>query len=350
LREVFRYSSNVGTVKAAQLVAPVEYHDMLQRFGFGRRTGIDLPGEGEGLLYPVSRWTSMSMSSLPMGYEMALTPIQIITAVSGIINDGEMMAPYVVAERQDARGRTTWKAQPTTIRQVVRPSTSAHVRELMEEVVVAGTGKKAQVENYRTGGKTGTTRKSHRLDQREYIASFIGAIPIDDPQLTIFCSIDNPKGAYYASEVSAPLFKEVATAALAQLAIAPTGPPKVDSSRIARSSQPKPDPEKVANAMFHAVSERMVTGPDQMPDLAGMTMNEARRALLGTQLNVRFLGKGYVMDQSPAPGTPLESAMQAVVIFRDSVRPSDDENPDAANGAAPTEPARRHREAASGPG
>lgn len=350
LREVFRYSSNVGTVKAAQLVTPVEYHDMLQRFGFGRRTGIDLPGEGEGLLYPVSRWTAMSMSSLPMGYEMALTPIQIVTAVSGIINDGEMMMPYVVAERQDARGRTIWKAQPTTIRQVVRPSTSSHVRELMEEVVVCGTGKKAQVENYRTGGKTGTTRKSHHLYQREYIASFVGAIPIDDPQLTIFCSIDNPKGAYYAGEVSAPLFKEVATAALAQLAIAPTGPPKVDSSRIARSAQPKADPEKVANAMFHAVSERMVTGPDEMPDLAGMTMSEVRRALLGTQLHVRFLGKGYVMDQSPAPGTRLESTTKAVVIFRDSVRPSNEEDTGGTDGTNSSAPALRTRQAASGPG
>jgi cell division protein FtsI (penicillin-binding protein 3) len=218
----------------------------------------------------------------------------------------------------------------------------------MEEVVVAGTGKKAQVDNYRTGGKTGTTRKSHRLDQREYIASFIGAIPIDDPQLTIFCSIDNPKGAYYAGEVSAPLFKEVATAALAQLAIAPTGLPKTDASRIARAAQPKPDPEQVANAMFHAVSERMVTGPDQMPDLAGMTMNEVRRALLGTQLNVRFLGKGYVMDQSPAPGTPLESTTQAVVIFRDSVRPSEDENPERAGAAATSAPALRKHQTASG--
>ncbi len=322
LREVFQFSSNVGTVLAAQALEPAEYYDSLRRFGFGRTTGIDLPGEGAGLLYPVERWTAMSMSSLPMGYEFGLTPIQIVTAVSGILNDGRLMRPYVVAERHDPRGGIVWKAQPVVVREVVRPSTSALIRELMEEVVVSGTGKKAQVAQYRTGGKTGTTRKSQIKDHAEYISSFVGAVPIDNPELTIFCSIDNPKGHYYAAEVAAPVFQEVGTAALAQLAIPSTGAPKL---AVASHDEEEEGIEGGAGDQTNKAAlaaappaERIATGPGEMPDLTGLTMAEARNGLKGFELDVRFIGSGCVVDQSPIPGTPVTKDARAIVVFGDS--------------------------------
>ncbi len=324
LRDVFRWSSNVGTVVAAQALSPEQYYEVLRRFGFGQQTGIDLPGEGEGLLRHVSRWTRMTMSSIPMGYEIALTPIQISTAVSGILNDGRMMRPYVVAERRNSRGGVIWRAEPQLIREIVRPSTSALMRELLEEVVVDGTGKKAQIPNYRTGGKTGTTRKSQVLDRREYISSFVGAVPIDDPELTIFCSIDNPKGEYYASSVAAPLFQEVASAALAQLAIRPTTPPHLsiashhgeeggyEYTGFYRSDSA---PAETAAA---STPQRLETAHGQMPDLTGLTMSEARRTLRGVDLDVRFVGTGRVVDQNPPAGAPAPAGARAIVVFRDS--------------------------------
>jgi len=315
IREVFRYSSNVGTVLAAQSLEPEEYYNQLRRYGFGRPVGIDLPGEGAGMLWPVEKWTAMSMSSLPMGYEIAMTPLQLVSAASGILNNGKLMRPYVVAERRSPRGSVVWRANPEMIREVVRPSTSALMRELMEEVVLHGTGKKAQVENYRTGGKTGTTRKSQVLDRREYISSFMGAVPIDDPELTIFCSIDNPKGAYYASEVAAPVFQEVATAALAQLAIPPTVAP---STSIASREADDNRHAEADGDLDIGTPDRMTTGPGEMPDLSGLTMAEARRGLRGFDVDVRFVGSGKVVDQSPNPGTPLAAGARAIVVFRDA--------------------------------
>lgn len=346
LREIFQYSSNVGTVLAAQSLEPAEYYNQLRRYGFGAPTGIDLPGEGSGLLWPVEKWTKMSMSSLPMGYEIALTPIQIVTAVSGILNDGNMMKPYVVAERRNARGAIVWKARPELIRQVVRPSTSALIRELMEVVVSSGTGKKAQVPNYRTGGKTGTTRKSQVLDRREYISSFAGAVPIDDPQLTIFCSIDNPKGDYYASEVAAPVFQEVATVALTQLAIPPTAPPALSiasghGERTNGAASASGRVSRDAESDAPAIPERVATGPGEMPDLAGLTMAEARRHLRGFDLDIRFVGSGLVVDQSPEPGTKLTAGARSILVFRDSrvteTGTAAGTTPDGAPDAAPSD-------------
>ncbi len=345
LHEVFRWSSNVGAVVAAQGVDPDTYWQALRRFGIGQMTGIDMPGEGSGILRNQERWTAMSMSSLPQGYEMALTPIQAITAVSGIINDGRMMRPYIVAERRGPRGKVVWKAEPQMIREIVRPSTSARLREMMEEVVVGGTGKKAslEAEGYRAGGKTGTTRKSQVLDGREYIASFIGAIPINDPQITVFCSVDAPKnGKYYAADIACPLFKEVALAALAQLAIPPSAPATesgdVNSLVAAASASSKQAASgalmPAGAAASGAVAVRQEVQPGQMPDLTGMTMAEARQALRGVAGEVQFLGSGVVVDQSPSPGTPLEGPANTIVVFRNAQKRSEENEAQAPHPAA----------------
>lgn len=338
LREVFRFSSNVGTIKAGMRIPKNQYYDSLRLLGFGQKTGIDLPGEGGGILHPLNKWTRLSLSSLPMGYEIATTALQVTTVTNGILNNGVMMKPYVVAERRDARGHVLWRAQPEALRQIVRPSTTMLIRDLLEDAVVNGTGKNAQVPGYRVGGKTGTTRLSQKLDKRQYIASFTGAVPIDNPEFTIFCSVDNPKGEfYYAGDVAAPLFRDVATAALTQFAIASTGAPRPSEKQIARGlaggdvldadslaagATPGPSdlaPKGLATAeAITLASPRVMTGRGEMPDLHGMTFAEARTALRDSKVEVKFTGTGLVVDQYPSPGTPLENVPRALVILENT--------------------------------
>jgi cell division protein FtsI/penicillin-binding protein 2 len=302
-RESMRWSSNVGIVKAAQVLENRQWYAALRNFGFGAPTGIDLPGEGSGILYPVERWTRLSRTSLPMGYEIALTPIQIVAAISAISNGGLYFTPHVVEEIRDPRGKVVWRRSPDPARRIVRPTTSAIMRDLMQDVVDNGTGKKAIVKGYSVGGKTGTTRKSDVLDRREYIASFAGVLPINDPRLAIYLYVDAPKTAFYASQVAAPAFQEIASAAALHLGL----PPQLD--RIPGNLQ-----STLASAT--PVQTRPVVGHrDRMPDFFGLTMAAARAALPANARQVKFLGTGFVADQFPPAGDIVTDQTEIVLHF-----------------------------------
>lgn len=313
-REVIRYSSNVGTVKAAQALENDEWYRYLRSFGLGRPLGIDLPGEGGGILYPTTKWTSYSRTSLPMGYEMALTPLQIAAGVSALVNGGTLQRPYVVAEIRDAKGHVVERTEPETINRVIRPATSLLMRDLMEDVVEHGTGTAARIPGYRIGGKTGTTRKSHVFTHREYIASFAGALPIDDPKAAIYCYVDNPSGAYYASQVAAPLFREIADSVILQSGLVPSRPL---GTELTGSEAALPNPGAIP-------SEETATGSvfPGMPDLTGLSMAEARRRLPAGLENVRLAGSGRVADQLPLPGDPVGLTTEVVLVFRQDTPPA----------------------------
>ncbi|MEQ8820841.1 MAG: penicillin-binding transpeptidase domain-containing protein [Sumerlaeia bacterium] len=325
--EVLRHSSNIGIIKTALALENEEWYRYLRDFGFGQKTGIDLPGEGAGLLYHPDRWTKFSRTSLPMGYEIALTPIQITNAITALVNGGEVLEPYVVAEVRDARGNVVERQSRTVVRRVIRPSTSLQMRYVMEDVVVNGTGKKAQVPGFRVGGKTGTTRKSHVLTHREYIASFAGALPIDDPRVTIYCYIDNPKGAYYASTVAAPLFQEVAQASVVHLGLVPseTGGEKaapVLEEYFGKSTKTMAKPKTLDD----------LPDPTDMPNLTGLTMAAARKELPPTARNVRFMGSGRLVDQVPAAGESVSESTMVVLTFSPPAPAYADVSPSNAKG------------------
>jgi len=302
--EVIRYSSNVGTVKAAQVLENQEWYDFLRRFGLGQKSGIDLPGEDAGILYPTEKWTSYSRTSLPMGYEVSLTPMQIVAGVAGLVNGGELLQPYVVREVRDARGNVVSKRERTVRSRMIRQSTSLLMREIMEDVVLHGTGENAQVPGYRVGGKTGTTQKSHVLDHREYIASFAGAIPIDDPRVAIYCYVDNPpRGKHYGGQAAAPIFHKIATEAMRQLGVPPTEP--VEGQTV----------DTVLDMLRTAPPDVVTTQGSSMPDLTGLTMAEARDALRPLADRVQFRGTGRAADQSPLPGAPVGPETGVTVIF-----------------------------------
>jgi cell division protein FtsI (penicillin-binding protein 3)/stage V sporulation protein D (sporulation-specific penicillin-binding protein) len=177
---------------------------------------------------------------------------------------------------------------------------------LMEGVVEYGTGKKAKIPGYRIAGKTGTTRKSHKGDA-EYIAGFAGLFPVDNPRIACYVAIDNPKGAYYAAEVAVPVFRGITHYILSYLAIPPSLP--VESPVVAKEA-PEPSPETAPIA-----PKTISTAEGLLPDFSGLTMKDVLVFLKESPLEVKFIGSGVVIDQSPDPATPLKAVKMCILIF-----------------------------------
>ena len=303
--ETFYHSSNIAFSKLGLRIDPPVYFTYLRSFGFGQKTGIDLPDESGGILYPLSKWTKLSRTSLPIGYEIGLTPLQVACAVSAMGNGGKLMRPYIVSEIQDSKGRVLQKMTPRVKSQVVSPETALKVLSLMEGVVRKGTGKKAGIKGYRIGGKTGTTRKSDRSEP-EYIAGFAGIFPIEDPRITCYVAIDNPKESYYAAQVAVPVFREVAAHILSHLAIPPSVPVE---ETIMAAADPEESPTPVSSP------RRTVVIEGEMPDLSGLTMKEALRCLGDFSGELKFIGSGVVIDQTPRAAIPFKDVKKCVVVF-----------------------------------
>jgi cell division protein FtsI (penicillin-binding protein 3) len=223
LSDIIAESSNVGTIRVAERLGKDRLASWLDRFGFGSRTGIDFPGEAEGILLPREQWWVTSMGTIPLGQGIAVTPLQMALVYSTIANDGVLVRPRLVRGTIGEDGRFHPTAQGKE-RRVVSRRTARRVREMLVRVVEEGTGKQARVPGYRIAGKTGTARKP--LDgalgySDKYVASFIGLAPADDPRIVVAVILDEPD-TVYGGVAAAPLFREVARFALADLHVPPT--------------------------------------------------------------------------------------------------------------------------------
>ena len=319
--EAFATSSNVGAVKVGMRMTPVRFHERLVRFGLGESTGLDLPGESPGLLRNVRNWTAQSMSSIPMGYELRVTGIQMAAAVSAIANNGIYMKPHVVREIRDFRGDVVKRIEPQALRRVCSPATSRRVLRLMEEVVVKGTGKAAALDDYRVGGKTGTSRKidpETRQYGRSYVGSFCGVAPLEDPEIVVYIYIDNPRGSsYYGGTVAAPTFKDVASVALKSLKV-PMEQEADPSLKVAILTSERMRTELEGRVPVEFLSENRSddeVSSDTMPNLGGMSMKEASEHLANLRLPFEFEGTGVVVDQVPRPYVTIEPGEKVQLTF-----------------------------------
>ncbi len=210
--DVIKFSSNIGTAKAAQRLKPDELYRYIQAFGFGRRTGIDLPGEVSGLLNPPERWSKLSPFIIPIGQEVATTPIQLAVMMSVVANGGVRVKPYALDRIQMHDGRIV-RAHPTqTPIRVIGPQTASTMQSILSSVVESGTGQLASVEGITLAGKTGTAQKldpNGRYSHSRFVASFVGFGPLPDPRFVIVVAIDEPRPLYFGGVVSAPLFKRI---------------------------------------------------------------------------------------------------------------------------------------------
>ena len=224
--EVIAYSSNIGTAKVAEKLGKQKLYEYIRKFGFYNNTGIDLPGESKGLLQKPERWSGLSLSSISFGQEIGVTAMQMVNAYSAIANGGNLLEPKIIKKIQTSEGKTVYNSQKRVIRKTVSKNSARNLREMLEKVVSEGTGKSAGVKGYSVGGKTGTAQKADKEKggylEHTYIASFCGFIPAKNPSLTIIVVVDEPQGKqYYASEVAAPVFKNIASRAVSYLKILP---------------------------------------------------------------------------------------------------------------------------------
>jgi cell division protein FtsI (penicillin-binding protein 3) len=210
LAEVIKFSSNIGAAKIGALIlGQKRLYECMQRWGFGERTGVDLPAEDGGQLFPLSRWTVYSETSVPMGHEISVTPIQLVAAMSAIANGGTLYRPYMVRRVNASDGTVLVEGGPHAVRRVIGEKASREMIKILESVVEGGTGKKAQVAGIRVAGKTGTSQKvdprTRQYGHDKYISSFVGFAPADDARLCVAVIVDEPQGAYYGGAVAAPV-------------------------------------------------------------------------------------------------------------------------------------------------
>jgi cell division protein FtsI (penicillin-binding protein 3) len=328
VHQALEVSSDVGAIKMALKVGPDRFYQYIHDFGFGSRTGTEMPGETRGLLRPVNRWGASSIGSIAIGQEVGVTPIQLVTMVSTIANGGVYLPPHVLLPGQgqvDGSGKTPVAAQPFKpggdlpsplppgAHRVLSTLTAAEMRKMMEGVVLYGTGKGAQLNGYSSGGKTGTAQKidpaTHLYSKTMHIASFAGIAPVNNPVIAVAVVIDNPKGgSYYGAQVSAPVFAEVAQQVLEYLAV----PHDIDLHAV----RPKGKPEKPVvedasdhtgdvNALYAAVNDLPaddpLRAPQSQPSPAAQTATSLSQA--GAQSAQAAANMSTSATQTPAVST-----------------------------------------------
>ena len=283
--QVVENSCNPGFVVLGQRLGKNTLFDYIEKFGFGRKTGIDLNGEASGILFERSKIGPVELATTAFGQGVSVTPIQQVTAVSAAINGGTLYKPYIVKSINEPETNTVVKEnKPEIVKEIISKETSEKVRYALESVVANGSGRTSYIDGYRVGGKTGTAQKveNGRYLSNNYILSFIGFLPADSPKVVVYIAIDNPKGTVqYGGTTVGPISKAVLKDCIKALDI-----PKSDGGKEKKYQWPNP---------------KTVT----VPDVTGKSIEEAKKELNG--LNVIIKGDGKtVLHQSPEAKTKLD--------------------------------------------
>jgi len=338
-------SSNVAAIKLGLRVGDPTMYDYITRFGFGSRTGIELPGETAGLVRPLNRWQPSSIGSIAIGQEVGVTPLQMAAAFGALANDGVRIAPHLIREIRSASGVSVYRPNPER-RRVISPETASALRGMLEGVTLNGTAKKAQLDGYTAAGKTGTAQKidakTKTYSKTKFVASFVGFAPVNNPAVVIIVVIDEPGGAYYGGDVAAPVFRQIAEQILPEMGVIPDTDFK-NPELVARAIQTpaqisklrkdeKRRDEENREQESRASTMPRVTARDNkggeivyavatsnaivMPDLRGRSVRDVARACarLGMQVEAHGDG-GRVVGQTPQPGAELRQGQVIYVDF-----------------------------------
>ena len=318
--DILKYSSNIGCVKISEKLKKEKFYHYITQFGFGSKTGIDLPGEVSGLLRPQQNWTRVDMSTIAFGQGVSVTAIQLITALSAIANDGLLMKPHIVRAVVDKQGHIIKKYTPTPVRQVVSPKTAKRLTAILKDVVgeADGTGKKAQITSIAVAGKTGTSQKfdfSRKAYSSERVrTSFMGFFPADNPQIAMLVTLDEPQRDKWGGVAAAPVFKNIGEQILTCY--------KTD---IKEDPFPVIEEEKTNTIKLKLVSTPQIisrhtdmdSGADEpfMPDFRGMTMRDALKTAKEKGIEIKIMGSGWAASQEPKPGVLIRNNRSCTVSF-----------------------------------
>ena len=330
LADAIRVSSNIALAKFSARLHPDEQYGVLRAFGFGAPTGVNFPAESPGRLRPPRDWSRPSSASLAIGYELAVTPIQLAAAYGAIANDGVLLEPTLIREIRggaggggggEPNGAVLYRHRPEPVRRVVSPQVAARLRDLLRGVVdPGGTGERAALANFQLAAKTGTARRvvGGRYAAGQYTASFAALFPADAPQLVVVMKIDNPqRGSYFAAQTAAPVTRSMLEQALAARTVA------LDRGRLSNVAPtadraPLDEPDGVVPYVVqwpYVPDSAPAAQPDRIvPNVAGRPLREAARALHQRGFKVVVKGWGVVHHTWPAAGAGA-AAGTTVTVF-----------------------------------
>ena len=292
--QVLQNSCNPGFVKLGQMLGKERLFDYINKFGFGEKTGIDLNGEGEGILFPLEKVHNVELATSAFGQGVSVTPIQQVMAVSSVVNGGYLYKPYIVKSISDNTNTTIKENSKVFKRRTISSKTSSIMRTALESVVAKGGGKKAYIEGYRIGGKTGTAQKQENGQYlvNNYIMSFMSVVPSNDPEAVLYLAIDNPKNtAMLSSYTTTPIARRI----LLDI---------IDALKI----------EKQENEM-----EKDLEWDDkiyyEIPNVVGLTLEEAKKKLINFEI-VQEGNGNKIVAQSPKPKEKCEDRSKVRIIVK----------------------------------
>ncbi len=347
--DILARSSNVGVIKLGQRLEAGRLRDYVRRFGFGEKTGVELPGESAGLVWPLKQWREGSVASVAMGHEIGATPLQMAVATAVIANGGYWVKPRLVDSIRDASGQIQ-RLEPSERKRVISAETAAKLRAMMEQTVLTGTGRLASTPGYRSGGKTGTAQMidpdtgaySHDL----YMAGYTGFAPLNDPAMAAIIVLEAPRGKYYGGATAAPVFPELAAQTLRFRDVPPELPlesPGVEPDEIelealadlALTAPAEPAPaalERAADGAIYVAANGETEEPEhaasaarrevrlrvtqiRTPNFRGMAMRRAVAEGVALGLRLETRGDGVAVTQDPPAGTPVARGSRVRLEF-----------------------------------
>ena len=294
LLEILKFSINTGMVRLGLTTGPEILSEYVHKYGFGQPTGIELPGEGEGLLFNPEEMADIDTASMSIGQGIAVTPLQMVRAFGAIANGGILMKPHIVKAYNNPDGTVASETQTESQGQAIPENVASTIVDILEKEVSEGGGNKAMVEGYHFGGKTGTAQKLNTeyggyLDGR-YIASFIGFGPVEDPKFVVLVAIDDPSnGSIYGGQIAAPVFKDIMSQLVRYYQISPSVKEEVKVG--ATTVQTLPNPSKNSD------------GSVTLPNFAGFPYGAVRDWLNEAGLYFKPDGTGNAISQDEAPGS-----------------------------------------------
>lgn len=316
-QDVIKFSINTGMVQLGMQLGAQRMIDYSKKFGFGSVTGVELPGEEEGILYNPDHMYQPDIATMSIGQGIAVTPLQMLRAICAIANGGELLQPYIIDKIVMPDGRVLRQGQKKVVRWVMSEEVAAQMRGMMEQVVAAGGGKAAGIKGYRIAGKTGTAEKLAETGgyaAGKYIASFVGFVPADKPQYAMLIMLDTPQGAFYGSQISAPVFRDTLQQILVAKGIQPSSSEGLPSFEQHVQNNPAvnsivPPPVKMPQM------EILADGKIKLPDFSGLDMRQTAELIQQGRLVLVPHGSGRARKQSQPPGTVVAEGTKLEIWF-----------------------------------
>ncbi len=304
--QIIAHSSNVGTIKIAQKLGEKPLYKYSRDYGFGTSTGIRFPGEVQGVLRKTKDWSDMSLAEVSIGYEVAITALQLASAYSAIANGGVLLKPRLVKQILSQEGKIVYTENPEVIRRVASKEIMSTITDILVQVVNSGTGTKADIQGWSVAGKTGTAHKfiDGEYSKNKYISNFAGFFPAENPQVVCVIVLDEPRyGLHWGGYGAAPVFKRVVQRIINMDDSIQYQKPKIDAQTLLFADGSLKNKTSLPPLSTVTPYPKYTDGYTVVPDVRGMSIRKAKQILLSSKMRVSFKGSGTVVWQSPKPGT-----------------------------------------------